>query len=297
MVWRKVGTTLTCTNALTPSAVELKFHGASDLQRIRLRKFGYAGRNLDIKSTDDNVNAVLGEPASNFFSITADAKPEIKHLNAALEKEFQHTIFSDPEPFRCVPFELDFVHVVENAEPHDMTLVVAINLDRSFGGPAFRLASHSGTRDERPRKMAEAALDGGIAVLFARLRQIAAKFPSLKAIEVTSSYLTTEAFLDTRTIDTTHMQGIPTFENVSVYNYATGRYEYRPQFVMEWRMMGGRGEITVVNDRPVEKVIALTMQVAQIPDTLDKRAITDAVMANGKISLAESSDSSAKPQE
>jgi len=53
VIWMKEGNTLTCTNTLTPGTIELKFHGEGDLKRIRLRKFGYESRDVDIKSGNE----------------------------------------------------------------------------------------------------------------------------------------------------------------------------------------------------------------------------------------------------
>jgi hypothetical protein len=55
----------------------------------------------------------------------------------------------------------------------------------------------------------------------------------------------------------------------------------------EWRTTYGRAEITVVEDRAIERVIKFVVPTAQMPDTLDKKAITDVVLTKGEISLAE----------
>jgi hypothetical protein len=284
-VWKKEGTTLTCMDTVTPGTVELKFHAANDLQKIRLRKFGYKGRNLDVKPTDDKVNAALGDPAPDSFVVTDDAKPELKQLNDGLQKEFEKTIFADPEALRCVPFELSFVHVMD--DEGDLTLGVAITLDRSFGGPAFRVASHAGNRDERRQKMAQVTLENGVADLLARVHRIAAKFPNLKVITILCSYPTTEAFLDT--IQTTFTgQHLAVSNNVLKPGGGYGMGTTMQTFT-------GHGEYTLVKDRDVERIIKFVMPAAQIPDTRDKKTISDAVLAVGKISLAETSDSSSQP--
>jgi hypothetical protein len=283
-VWMKVGTSLTCTNVLTPGTVEFKFHGTNDVQRIRLRKFGYKGNNLDVRVTDDKANASLGDPAPDSFVASSDRSPEVRQLNDGLEKEFQKTIFADSDAFRCVPFELGFVHVMD--DEGNLTLGVVINLDRGFGGPAFRLASHTGGREERRQKLAQAALEGGIADLFARLHRIAAKFPNLKTVTVVCSYPTTEAFLDTITTGRefySHSTQTPTFGmGADGMMHQTGTIFHTEQ---GWT---GGGEYTVVKDRAVERMIKLVMPAAQMPDTMDKKAITDAVLAAGKISVLES---------
>jgi hypothetical protein len=48
-----------------------------------------------------------------------------------------------------------------------------------------------------------------------------------------------------------------------------------------------RVESTVVKDEDVDKVITFVMPAAQMPDTLDKKAISDAFLASGKIFLAQ----------
>jgi hypothetical protein len=294
-IWKKEGNTLTCLDTITPGTVELKFHGINDLQRIRLWKFGYASRNLDIKPSDDEAAAALGNPGPGSFLVTEDAKPQLKQLSVDLENELEKGIFTDSEAFRCAPFELDFTRIMENDQTADLTLVVAVILDRGFGGAAFRLASRTGTQDERGQKAAKVALENGIADLLARFHRVAAKFPNLKVITIACSYSTTQAYLATGTIDTRQMSPVTVQRIVNTYNYSTGRWQDKITNVQEWRESGGLEEMTVVEHRPVEKVITIVIPLAQIPDTLDEKAISDAVLAKGKISLAESSDRPPKP--
>jgi hypothetical protein len=49
-----------------------------------------------------------------------------------------------------------------------------------------------------------------------------------------------------------------------------------------WR----ENEVTVVKDQEADGAITFVMPVAQIPDTMDKKAITEAVLAKGTIYLA-----------
>jgi hypothetical protein len=118
-------------------------------------------------------------------------------LNDGVQEEFEKTILADAGTLRCVPLELGFVVVVKDLETSKPELAIVINLDRSFGGPAF-LASHAGTRDERRQKTAQVALDSGIAELLMRLRLIAAHFPALKVVQISRLYNTTEAYLDAK---------------------------------------------------------------------------------------------------
>ncbi len=286
-IWKKEGATLICLNALTPGTVELKFHGVNDLQKVRLRKFGYKGRNLEVKPTDDKVNAALGDPAPGSFVVPDGAKPELKQLNDGLSKEFQKTIFADPEALRCAPFELSLVQVVN--DEGDLTLGVAITLDRSFGGSAFRVASHVSNRDERRQKMAQITLENGIADLLARIHRIAAKFPDLKVITILCSYPTTEAYLATMT--TTPVFYAHTTQNTTYSMGADGMFHQSGTVFHTQQGWRGGGEYTEVKDRDVERVIKFVVPAAQIPDTTDKKIVTDAVLAVGKIGLAESSDS------
>ena len=108
MIWKKEGTALACTGIRTPGTVELKFHGASDVQKIRLRRFGYNGKNLDIRPGDDRVNAALGAAAPDSFLVPDNAGPDLRELNAGLKKEFEGTLFADPEalPVRALRVEL-----------------------------------------------------------------------------------------------------------------------------------------------------------------------------------------------
>ena len=284
-VWEKEGTNLTCTNSVTPGKIELKFHGSNDLKRIRVRKFGYESKNLDVKPTDDKISAALGSPAPDSFLSGENAKPELKRLNAELRKEFEKTIFTDPGAFVCVPFELNFIHVVDDAGV--LTLGLAIILDRGFGGPPFRLASHIKNRDERRRKLAEAMLEGGIADLLAHVNRIAAKFPNLKAITILSSYPTREAFLDTITRPPVFYSQT-TITPFALFEQGAHGLMLRTGTIVHTQSgwIGG-GEETIVKDRAAESAIKLVMPTDQIPDTFDKTAISDAVLAKGKIVLSE----------
>jgi hypothetical protein len=269
-------------DTLTPGTVELKFHGADDVKRIRLRKFGYPGENLEIKSSDEKVKVALGKPA---FFATDDAKLELKQLNAGLESEFAKTISSDPQSFRCAPFELKHVRVVDNEG--DLTLAVVIILDRSFGGAAFRRASQVGTSDEGSKNMARVALDGGIADVIARVHRIAAKFPAVKSIEIVGVYLATEAFTDTKTTLQTTTIMLLELRPVSVYNYSTQRWENRSVLSPTPHTYTHEHEMAVEEERFVGKVLTFVVPVAQIPDTLDKKVVGDAVLAQGMFSLSE----------
>jgi len=286
MIWKKDGRDYTCTDTLTPGTVELTFHGDNDVQRLKVRRFGYSGMNLDVKPSDDKVNAALGAPAPDSFLVSDDARSELKQLNDGLEREFQKTIFGDPEALRCAPFELGFVHVMD--DEGDLTLGMSVILDRSFGGPAFRVASHVGSREERRQKMAELTLENGVADLMAAVHRIAAKFPNLKVITVVCFYPTTDAFLETRTLNTIRTQLVVVSTgpfNTNAITRTTGQ---------EWRTIYGRSEITEVQDRAGERIIKFVMPAAQIPDTPDKKTVSDAVLTKGKISLTESSDRSSK---
>jgi hypothetical protein len=275
MVWKKDGRDYTCTNTLTPGTVELTFHGDSDVQRLRVRRFGYSAKNLDVKPTDKEVGAVLlGQPDSGSFLIADDAAPDLKQLNATLKKEFEETLLTDQDAFRCAPFDLDYIHLDKDKEMEAVDLNVAIKLDRSFGGPAFRFASRAGNTPERRQRMGQAALEAGIAEILARFHRVAAKFPDLKVITVLCSYSTTEAVLDTETTSTYYSHTTET----PIY-YVWERTGTKYTTVSGWR----EDENTVVKDLAAEKTITFVVPAAQIPDTLDKKAITDAVLAVGKI--------------
>jgi hypothetical protein len=195
IIWKKEGRDYTCTNTLTPGTVELAFHDDNDVQRIRVRRFGYSDVNLDVKSTDKEVGVALNssKPVSSSFLVESDAPPEVKPLNEALKKEFEKTLLTDPEAFRCAPFELDDINVHWEERVRALVLSVDIWLDRSFGGLAFRQARHAFNEQERKQRTGRIALDSGIAEILARFHRVAAKFPEVKDIIVVGSYSTTEA--------------------------------------------------------------------------------------------------------
>ena len=266
MIWQKGGRDYTCANTLTPGTVELTFHGDNDVQRLKVRRFGYSAKNLDVKPTDKEVDAVL-DPRNYQSSsgLLSDATPDFKQLNAALKKEFEETLLPDQNAFRCAPFDLDFIQLGKDKETGAAKLDVVLRLDHSFGGPAFRLASHAANTPEGSQKLGRAALEGGIAEILGRFHRLAAKFPDLKEIEVLCSYTTSETVLEARMIPFFHTQIVP---------YGAG---------MGTLMVSGTRRIEVFKDQDAERAIAIVMPAAQIPDTLDKKAITDAVLAVGQI--------------
>jgi hypothetical protein len=279
MIWKKDGRDYTCTNTLTPGTVELAFHGENDVQRLRVRRFGYSAKNLDVKATDKEVDAaLLGKPASESFLLVSDAPPDIQQLNAALKKEFEKTLLADPEAFRCAPFDLYFIHLTKDKETGAAELDVALWLDRSFGGQAFRLASHAATTQERHQKMGQVALENGMAEVIGRFHRLAAKFPDVKVIFVAGTYSTTEAVLDTERTRSTVMR----LEQGQVRGL---------DGTLRQGMVSRPEQITiendVVKDQAAQRGITFIVPAARIPDTLDKKAISDAVLAAGKIILFE----------
>lgn len=269
-IWKKDGRDFVCINSVTPGTVDLTFHGEMDVQRIKLRRFGYAPIVLDVKSMDKELDTALNpKNYQTSFLLTNDAPPNLVKLNEALRTEFEKTLFIDQEAFRCAPFDLYFIHLTEDEETGAPNLNVALRLDRSFGGPAFRLASHAANSQERHQKMGQAALESGMGEVLARFHRIAAKYPELKVITVSGFYSTTEAVLETERVQSSHLE-----EHYESY----GKTELR--VVQTWN------DQTVVKDRTVEKAITLIVPAAKIPDTLDKKTISDAVLAEGQVVLA-----------
>jgi hypothetical protein len=278
MIWQKEGRDYTCTSTLTPGSVELAFHGDNDLKRLRIRRFGYSSVNLDVKSTDKEVGAALGRTYSSSFLIVGSDPPDDKQLIGAVKKEFEQTLLPDQEAFRCAPFELVDINVHREGDTKAFVLSVDIRLDRSFGGPAFRQASHAFNAQDRTQKTGQIALDGGLGEVLVRFHRIAAKFPEVKDIIVVGSYSTTEARLDTEK---------------TPYSVHLGEYVYRsvPQVgggtkvapVWVPRTVESMGKNTSVKGQEAERAIIFVMPNAQIPDTLDKKAISDAVLTGGKI--------------
>jgi len=126
------------------------------------------------------------------------------------------------------------------------------------------------------------ALENGFAEVFGRFHRMAAKFPNVKDIIVLGSYSTTEAYLDTE--KTSHVETQYTYEYRWVPSVSGGQ-QWQPVPV------GGTvtvtDENTVVKDREAKRAITFFMPSAQIPDTLDNKAISDAVLSSGKIILAQ----------
>jgi hypothetical protein len=280
-IWKKDGRDYTCTNSLAPGKIELTFHGDSDVQRLRLRRFGYTGTNLDVKLTDQEISGVLSpsDYQSLSFQLADGATPNLILLNAAMKAEFEKTLLTDEEAFRCVPIDLYFIHLVPDKETSDAYLIVGLRLDRSFGGTALRLASHAGTAPERRQKMGQVVLESGIAEVLARFHRLAAKFPQVKVISVRCFFATTEAVLETETTRTPY--SITTTTAIMKSDPYNGLYQWGTKITTTSGV--NVNENTVINDQETEKTIEFIMPTAQIPDTLDKKAITDAVLATGKI--------------
>jgi hypothetical protein len=269
MIWKKEGRGYSCTNTSTPGTVELAFHDLNDLQRLRVRRFGYSAKDLDVKSTDKEVGSTLGQPYFNSFLLTETATPDLIQLNASLKKEFEQTLLTDPEAFRCAPFDLYYIHLSKDKETGALVLNVVLWLDRSFGGFAFRQASHAFNAQERHQKMGQIALDNGIAELLGRFHHVAAKFPDVKTIFVSGIYFTTEAYIDTEKTRSLYF----------VTRYVTDYRGTHPVQEPVWM----ENENDVVKNQDAKASIAFVMPAAQIPDTLDTKAISDAVLATGKI--------------
>jgi hypothetical protein len=198
-------------------------------------------------------------------------------LNAALKKEYEQAILGNQEAFQCAPFTLDYINLAKNKKTGTVELSVELTLDRTFGGSAFRLASHVSTAPERSQKMGQVALENGIAEILGRFHRITARFPDIKVINVLGSYSTTEAALKTRTTT-------PHYETRQIVIYEGQKS--RLAMVGEWK---GGGKATVVEDQDADKTISFVMPAAQIPDTLDNKAISDAVLVAGKISVLKGS--------
>jgi hypothetical protein len=276
MIWKKEGRDYTCTKALTPSTVELAFHGDNDLQRLRLRRFGYRGVDLDVKPTDKEVAAALDKTYSSaFLSADSDA-PDQKQLAAALKKEIEQALLTDGEAFRCAPYDLDDISVIKGKEAKVFILDVNLRLDRSFGGVAFRQASHAFDAQGRQEKMGQIALDSGIAEVLVRFHRIADKFPEVQYILVDGSYTTNEARLNTEKIRTMQM----------VNKYVAGQPWSYSDVVPVWH----DNEYHVVKNQDVKGAITFIMPNAQIPDTLDKKITSAAVLAGGRIVVSDSGD-------
>ena len=280
MVWKKDGMDYTCTSTQTPGTVALAFHGDNDVQRLQVRRFGYSPLNLDVKVTDSEVGGALELSSgwSSSFMFASDAPADFIKLNEALMNAFEKTLLSDPEAFRCAPFDLSFFHLVKNKETGNVDLGVVLRLDRSFGGSALRLASNAPASEERQHKMGQVALENGVAEVLARVRRIIAGFPEIKMIVVVCSHAATVPVLDTAK---TSRAGIE-------YHYEYGHYDV-VQDRMVTRVVGQvvtrTDENTVVKDVAAEDTITFVMPAARIPDTLDKKAITDAVLAVGAIEI------------
>jgi ankyrin repeat protein len=289
-IWKKDGRDFTCMNTVAPGTVDLTFHGDMDVQRLKLRRFGYAPKVLDVKSSDKELEATL-DPKNyeTSFLLASDAPPELIKLNDALRTEFGKTLLFEQEAFRCAPFDLYFIHLTKDEETGAPNLNVALRLDRSFGGPAFRLAGHTSNSQERHQKMGQAALDSGMAEVVARFHRVAAKFPDLKVITVSGFYSTTEAVLETERVSSlVNQQYVDSGARLGI----DGNMHYN---TLQMHTVQVWNENTVVKDQTVEKAITFIVPAAKIPDSLDKKTISDAVLTEGQVILAGNIDVNSDP--
>ncbi len=280
MIWKKDGLEYTCTSTATPGTVALAFHGDNDVQRLQVRRFGYSPLNLDVKLTDSEVGGALklSNGWSSSFMSASDAPADFIKLNETLMNAFETTLLSNQEAFRCAPFDLSFFHLVKNRETGDIDLLVALRLDRAFGGSALRLASNGPKSEERQHKMGQVALENGVAEVLARVRRIIAGFSEIKRVVIVCSHRATTPVLDTATTSRAGLE----------YHYEYGHYDVaqnRMVTVVVGQVVRRTDENTVVKDVDAEETITFVMPIAQIPETLDQKTITDAVLAVGSIDI------------
>jgi hypothetical protein len=293
-IWTKEGRLYTCTNALTPATFELKFHGENDAKQILLRRFGYANQQLLLDAAHDKAAAKLVAWGAPFFTPPDDASPEVRSLDASLKKEFEKAPIPGNDAFPCAPFEFQSIGVVKSDERHELELGVLITLGPSAAAKNLNAARRShGNPEERLGKMGQAALEGGVAEIIASFRDVAAKFPEIKGIFLACSYPTTEAVLDAEyryqpgTTTTTTMSHLP----------GPGDSTYSVGHTMDTDIVVCTSctttttsttpsrwvPYTVVKDQAAVRTLTFAIPLAKIPATADKKAVTEAVLADGAI--------------
>jgi hypothetical protein len=290
-IWTKEGRLYTCTNALTPATLQLTFHGENDAQQLLLRRFGYANQELLLDAAHDKAAARLAAWGAPFFTPSEDAPPEVRSLDASLKKEFEKGLIAGNDAFPCAPFEFQSIGVVKSDERHELELGVLITLGPSAAAKNLNAARRSqGSSEERLGKMAEAALEGGVAEVIARFRDVAAKFPEIKGIFLACSYSTTEAVLGTEyryqrgttaTTTTSHLPGPgDTTYAVDGTNYVvctTCTTTTTTTTPSRWI------PYTVVKDQAAVRTLTFAIPLAKLPATGDKKAVTKAVLSGGAI--------------
>ncbi len=275
-IWTREGSQTNCTGLTTPGILELSFHGENDVKRIWLRRLGFADRRIDVRVTDARVNATLTRPET-WFPVAADHDLELATLNASLKKRFQEAdLAAASTALGCARFEFSSARVIREEITGRPGLVAVIRLDPSFGGQSFRFVARVRDRDERRTKMAQAALEDGIAELFVWLRRETAA-ARLESLTVLCSYSTTESYLDTETGYATYREIHPQSkyeggERKQVYDSTPVRRDTRR---------------TVVKDRVAESVLTFIVPTAALPERPDKKTVTDAVLHVGRIIIPE----------
>jgi hypothetical protein len=282
-IWNKEGRDYTCTNTLTPATLELTFHGENDVKQILLRRFGYSSQKLLVDAAREKVDVKLAGWGAPFFTPSDDAPPEVRSLDARVQGEFEKALMAGNDAFPCAPFEFRSIGVVNSDERQQLELGILIDLGPSAAARALRLASHSrGNPEERLRQMGQAALEGGAAEIIARFRAVAAKFPEIKGIFLACSYSTTEAALSTEIHPYTSVEYRAEWVNGRDDSYEGGG-AYRYHVEMRPNVVEHRLEETVVKDQAAVRTMTFSIPLAKIPDTGDKKAVTEAVLSDGAI--------------
>ena len=271
-IWTKEGRVYACTSTSTPATVQLTFHGENDVKEIVLRRFGYASQKLSLDAAHDRATASLVAWGAPFFTPSGDVPPEVRSLDSKLKKEFEETLIAGGDAFPCTPFEFRSIGVVKSDERHQLELGVLVVLGPSSVAKNLRVAGHNyNNSEDRLRQIGRVALEGGLAQIIARFRDIAAKPPEIKGVFLACSYSTTESALETQFTPYTH--------TVLVREPTVGTVEshLEQRAVQDWQ------EATVVKDQAAVRTLTVAVPLAKIPATADAKAVTAAVLSEGSI--------------
>jgi hypothetical protein len=282
-IWTKEGRTFTCTNQLTPAAVEMKFHGQNDVKQVVLRRFGYYGQKLSLDATHETAAADLSRWDEMYFAPPDDASPQIRQLDGKLRGAFEAEIIAGKDAFPCSPYNFLSIGVVDSGERHQLELGVFLEVGPSATAKNLNAASksHSASEPERLSSLGRAVLDGGLAEIVGRFRGVAARFPEIKGLFLACSFSTNEAYLDTKVTRTS------TAVEVNNYGQAFGEgasieqlndplrsnIEYREHTYKE----------TIVKDQKTEETLTIAVPLSSIPPAGNAKDVTDAVISNGTV--------------
>ncbi|MGA2327733.1 MAG: hypothetical protein ABSH05_15725 [Bryobacteraceae bacterium] len=269
-IWTKEGRDYKCSSSVTPTRFELTFYGSNAVKQLLLTRFGYSSRKLTVGAADERAGADLA-PIKLLGVLGASTSPEVQKMRVGFADEFERALVASGDALRCAPLEISQIGVVQNEAAHEMELFVMINLNESGVWRDLRLATRRTTDREPERKIAQAALEGGVADVLALFGSVMTRFPEVPRLVVSCMYTASAPVIQTE-----RRRGMHT-EYVYRYDSRTGTMQPTPKQVYDTI------ETDVVNEETKPQTLFLSISAAKIPALGGRKAVTDAFLASGEI--------------